>query len=248
MAKALRVFWSSMGTYYGELFPMAGMNLLWFVFSLPLFFIIMGLFALIGTVVPALGYLSNAALLGPLLFYFVLLLLLLAPNPASAGLHYYANQAARQQLLDFGYFWTGLRQYAARSALLFGIGIFGVLLMLFNLTFYVTSPNEYVKLLAIVFLYVLYFWLSMQVYILPLLIERKNKSALFILKNAALVALDNPGFTFVTFALICLWAVICLVLTPLVPLASMAVVATMQNKALLSRLEKYGLYTPEEQH
>lgn len=246
MPKALSVFWSSLGTFYSELFTFAGMNLLWFVLSIPIAAVVFLVLAFASSLFPFLSFLANVTQMGPLLLWFVFFFLLVSPNPVSAGIYYFANQAARHQLLEFAYFWAGLRRYFAKSAILFAISTVGMLAVLFNLSFYVSVPNDYIRLLGILFLYLLYFWLSMQLYVLPLVIEYPQRSVLTILKNAALIALDNPGFTFLVFLMLLIWSALCLVLSPLVPLASVAVAGVVQNKALLSRLEKYGLYQEEQ--
>jgi len=247
MPKALSVFWSSLGTYYSELFPFAGMNLLWFVFSLPVWGIVTLALAAGGSIFPGLTIFAQPTSLGIYLFWFILLFSLIAPNPASAGICYYANQVTHHRLVEFGLFWTGLRLFLRKSLLLFAISLLGLMLVLFNLTFYLSVPNDYVRLISVLFLYFLYFWLSMQFYLLPLLIEYPTRSLWVLLKNAALVALDNPGYTLILFILLTIWSLLCLVLTPLIPLASAAVVSAVQNRALLNRLEKYGLYKEEQE-
>ena len=199
MLRALKVFWSSLGGLYYELFLLIGVNLAW-----------LGLSVLVVT----------------------------AP-PATAGVYYLANQIARGESVSFGLFVEGMRRYFRRSWLLAIIVVVISVLLGGNLIFYANFANPWVRLLSVLWGYLIVFWLAMLIYLFPLLIEQEDKSLLLILRNAALLVLDNVAFTLTLGFLLLLFLLLNVGLVVPVLLILMSGLAVIQSKALLTVLEKY---------
>jgi len=144
-------------------------------------------------------------LIGNVLWLLLTLLIVTAP-PASAGLHYLARRLTDPEEEDrttWRHFFEGLKIYWLLSwqvaGLNWGIGM----VLIVNLFFYVQSPQLPIQLIAVVIFYIFLVWLEMQLYLFPLLIEQQDKSIRLIFKNALLLTIKNPGFTF-TFGLLLL--------------------------------------------
>jgi len=199
LLRALRVFWSSLGGLYYELFLLMGVNLAWLGLSL---------------------------------------LIVTAP-PATAGVYYLTNQLARGETVSFSLFVQGMRRYFRRSWLLAIIVVVISVLLAVNLLFYANLANQWVRLLSVFWGYLIVFWLAMLIYLFPLLIEQESKSLLLILRNAALLVLDNVAFTLTLGVLILLFLLLNVALVAPLLLIVMSGLALVQSKALLTVLEKY---------
>jgi len=200
LLRALKVFWSSLGALYYELFLLVGVNLAWLGLSL---------------------------------------LVVTAP-PATAGVYYLANQLAKGETVSFSLFVQGMRRYFGRSWLLAIIVLVISVLLVGNLLFYANFANQWVRLISVFWGYVLLFWLAMLIYLFPLLIEQETKSLLLILRNAALLVLDNLAFTLTLGILLLLFLLLNVALAVPLLLIVMSGLAVIQSKALLTVLEKYG--------
>jgi len=200
LLRALKVFWSSLGALYYELFLLVGVNLAW-----------LGLSVLVVT----------------------------AP-PATAGVYYLANQLAKGETVSFSLFVQGMRRYFRRSWLLAIIAVVISVLLVGNILFYANFANQWVRLISVFWGYVLLFWLAMLIYLFPLLIEQSDKSLLLILRNAALLVLDNLAFTLTLGILLLLFLLLNVALAVPLFLMAMSGLALIQSKALLTVLEKYG--------
>ena len=200
MLRALRVFRSSLGALYYELFLLVGVNLAWLGLSL---------------------------------------LVVTAP-PATAGVYYLANQLAKGETVSFSLFVQGMRRYFRRSWLLAIIAVVISVLLVGNILFYANFANQWVRLISVFWGYVLLFWLAMLIYLFPLLIEQSDKSLLLILRNAALLVLDNLAFTLTLGILLLLFLLLNVALAVPLFLMAMSGLALIQSKALLTVLEKYG--------
>ena len=199
MLRALRVFWSSLGGLYYELFLLMGVNLAWLGLSL---------------------------------------LIVTAP-PATAGVYYLTNQLARGETVSFGLFVQGMRRYFRRSWLLAIIVLVINALLAVNLLFYASFTNQWVRLLSVLWGYLIVFWLAMLIYLFPLLIEQESKSLLLLLRNAALLVLDNLAFTLTLGVLLLLFLLLNVFLAVPLLLIVVSGLALVQSKALLTVLEKY---------
>ncbi|MGH7862307.1 MAG: hypothetical protein ACREOS_08720 [Candidatus Dormibacteraceae bacterium] len=226
MVNPFAIIWRGIVDVYGDLFPMVGMNLLWLLISIP----IVGVITLI---------LVLFRVPGELAFPVALLFAVIAPNPASVGIHNYANQLAKEERVEFDLFWTGLKRLGKRSLVLLVIGLIGTVLLGVNLAFYLNSGIQVLHYLAILWFYVLILWLTMLMYMNPLLVEQQTKSYKLILRNSFVLALDNIIPSLLLLIVVVALSVASIVVTLLIALVSGALVADVQTRAVLAYLEKY---------
>lgn len=229
MGKALSIAWRGVADSYNELFPIVGMNLIWFGLNILLALLFSPvLYLAVGFGVPP--ELASIALL---------ILIMIAPNPAAAGIHNYANQLVKEELVDFSLVWEGLRRYWAKALLLFTIGVLGLAMLVANAAFYLSNESQILKIVGVIWIYALYLWLSLQIYLLPLLVEQEVKSLKIVYRNAALLAIDNPLVTFTLFVLFLVLTGVSLALPILITLVAGSLIGVIQHRAVLTLLEKY---------
>ncbi|MBI2940208.1 MAG: hypothetical protein HYY04_07175 [Chloroflexi bacterium] len=234
--RAFSILWRSIVDFYGEMFPLVGMNILWVILSLP----ILALFSF--TVLPLGSTIAQVSM--ELAFVPLMVFVVLAPNPASAGLHYYANQLVKEERVEFELFKEGLRRYWKRAFALTLISLGGFLLILGNIVFYVTRDVWLVQVIGFLFLYVLYLWTSMQLYVMPLLIEQEDKRIRLIYRNAALLAIDNVTASLILTILLLVIAALSVLIPLFVMLVTASLVALVQHRLTLTVLEKYRARSP----
>jgi uncharacterized membrane protein YesL len=235
--KALRAIWAGILDGYNELFPIVGMNLLWLLFNIPLAFV--GLVAIqIITVTMGIEEDSrqSVALVFSLLYA---ILLVVGPNPASAGMHLWANRLVKEERVEFSLFWEGLRTYWLRSLVLFLISTVGLFLLIANSLFYLRSDITALRIFGIVWLYGVVLWMSMQIYMLPLLVEQEDKRIRLVLRNALFLSIANIVPSLVLLVVISILVILSIGLTLLIALLTGSVVALIAARALQMLLERY---------
>ena len=220
------ILWKSVVDVYDNLFPMVGMNLLWLLLSIPLVVIVTGILLLF--------QLPNT-----LAFALALLFALLAPSPASVGVHTYANSLVKEERVEFELFWTGLRSLWSRSLALLAVGVIGAALLGVNLYFYLTNSTQVLHYLAILWLYGLILWTMMLLYMNPLLVEQENKSLKLIVRNAFVLCLDNLLPSVVILVVLLALSILSIGITLLVALLTGSFVAVVETRAVVTYLEKY---------
>lgn len=205
---------------------MVAMNLLWFVLSIPSLVVLT-------VIVSAIGH--------SLTFGFgIAFLLMIGPNPASAGIQVYARQLIREERVEFGLFWQGLRDYWKKSAILMLVSVAGATMLAINIGFYAALPGA-LKYVAILWLYGLYFWLSIQLFVQGLLVEQENKSLKLIYRNALILAIDSPVTTLIFFVILTAFSILSVGISLLVALIAGAVIAIAEMRLVHTYLEKFSV-------
>jgi len=233
MVNPFRILWRSLVDVYEGLFPMVGMNLLWILISIPVVFLATLILMALG--LPNVWAFSAALLFG-----------VMAPNPASVGIHNYANPLVKEDRVEFDLFWSGLRKLWRRSLALSAIGIAGICLLGVNIYFYVTNSAQVLHYFAILWIYGLIFWSIMLLFMNALLVEQDSKSIKLVVRNAFLLALDNLVPSLVIFIILTIVSILSIGVTLLVALVGGSFVAVVETRAVLAFLEKYQARTADQ--
>lgn len=171
----------------------------------------------------------------------ITLLVTVLSNPVLGGVHVIARDLARREVVVTSDAWEGIREYWKVALRAYGISLPVSLVIFLNLIFYTgsgfaRSPIGDLKVPIIVFwLLVLLLWLSLHLYIWPLMIEQERPSALLAFRNAAVLLLKRPLFTWLVTIF---WILIGLVsaITGLVAFVGIIFGAVIQETALASLL------------
>lgn len=178
--RVLRLLWSTLGDYYYEILPFTAVNLLWVVCL----------------VVPSL--LAGALLRAfpsPVMLLPALLITLIGIPPANAALFAAGRSYADGYNIGPRDFLAGFRRYFWRAWQLAAVDVLMGGLLLANIWFYGVHAAGGLKLVALVWLYALLFWLLVQPYLFGLLVYQRDKRLGTTLRNAALLAGANLGYS-----------------------------------------------------
>jgi len=159
-----------------------------------------------------------------------------------AGMYYVTNRVAHGKTFHFSDFIEGIKKFWWRSLIWFLANILFVIIIYTNLAFYSSNfKGLWVAFVGGFWLALLAFWLTMQMYFWPMLIEQKETKMLLAWRNAAFLVLASPFFSFfvATFHLLLIAVSFALGL-PLI-FVCMAAVGLLANNAVLVLLVKFGL-------
>ncbi len=160
----------------------------------------------------------------------------------TAGMYYVTNRVAHGKTFHFADFIEGIKLYWWRSLLWFLANIVMILLFWMNVRFY---PENFEGIWTIIvsglWMALLAFWLGMQVYFWPLLIEQEQPKMLLAWRNCAYLILANPFYAFFVVAFsIVLFGISAALTLPLI-FVGMALLGLLGNNAVLILLEKFGI-------
>jgi len=223
LRESMSVFWQTLKDVWEELYALAIVNLVWlFSWSLPV-----GL---------------GAATQLPAVIIPTALLSLAALPVTSAGMYYVTNRVAHGKTFHFADFIDGVKALWWRALLWMLGNVVFIGLCILNLWFYPsTFQGTWVVLVGGIWLAVLAFWLAMQVYFWPLLVEQEEYKLLRAWRNSAYLILANPFYAFfiVSFTVV-LVAFSVAVTLPFI-FVGMAIPAILGNNAVLTLLHKFGI-------
>jgi len=205
MLNPLRAFGTSLRDLFDDFLLLIACNLLWGVLSLPIWVI-------------AFNILSLGA---PWLAVIVALLGVLPAGPATIALYYVANRITDGRATKIGDFFRAMREHAKIGIILTTLVIGGLVVILFNIGFYLNVNNAFGGAMLGLWLYLLVFWLGLSLYALPLAFLQDTPDLRLIARNAFLMTVGRPIFTFLT--LIMMGIIVGLSLFLIVPVFLMTV-------------------------
>ena len=178
--RAFAVTWRSLVSLYNELFLLVGVNLLWWV---------MGGFCIAVAVI--LGW-PMIEINGP---WWLAPLIVIPAGPATAALANVMHRAARELHVDRSFFFDGFREHWRRALGISALLAVGNVLLLLNLIFYFSRVGSLLQAFSLLFVVLLVYWASVQVYVFPILVGMKEPSVVGALKMALMMAFANPLFS-----------------------------------------------------
>jgi hypothetical protein len=222
MIDALRIIWFSLKDLWEEFVLLVALNLLWaLTVALPVtpFFLLQG---------------------GDPIWRLAASLLLAIPLPIVSGaLCFVANQIARGKFVGWGTFWTGLRRYWAKSLIVALINLVVLILLATNLQFYgAVLEGMWTNFALSAWLVVGIYWLLVQIFWFPMLLELEDEQILVALRNALAMVIITPGFTLSLGTAILVLSVLGVVLTVPALLFMASLLLLICNHATRSRLAR----------
>jgi hypothetical protein len=169
-----------------------------------------------------------------------LLTVVLGP-PATLGLFYVANRLVHGQSLGISGLIIGVRSYFFKGWVwaVLNLAVFVTLAVSFR--FYGQIDAIWARLLQASALTAALVWLAGQFYFPAYLMEQEEDEVKLALRNGLLTALASPGYTLVVLILCLFIVVFSLGLVIPVAFGVPALAALLVNRALLERLETFGL-------
>lgn len=165
---------------YNELFFLIGISLLWWVTG--------GFFMLLAAIWGGAFFTTG----GP---WWIAPLAAIPSGPAMAALAVVTRRAARDIHVDRSYYLDGLKTYWRPALALSAIGMVGLALMSLNILFYLFQQNALLQGLTLLWVYVLILWVSVQLYVYPILVSLERPTIWLALRTALAAAFANPFFS-----------------------------------------------------
>jgi len=140
-------------------------------------------------------------LLAANVLWIALSLLIVTWPAATAGLFYLIGRVVKEELdIEPRYarisdFWEGFRRHGWRSSLLGLLDLLALLVIVVALRFYGRSPTEWLRWLVGPISLVGLAWAGAQLYLYPLLIQRPERSAWELAREAFLIAISYAVYT-----------------------------------------------------
>ena len=167
-------------------------------------------------------------------------ILILPAAPATAGLHYVANRIANYKRVDTSFFWEGARMYIGRGWLLYLINLLLPVIILTSLVFYLGTTG-WLRVFGFICIWLFIFALMIGQYYFPLFWQQDEPNIKLVLRNAVLLALQHPLYTFLMLLFQILLLGISIAITLPLFLLAPALIALSANFALTGMLQEVGL-------
>ena len=233
MRRVLAVTWFALRAVQEDLIGLTGVGLAWFALALLLPY--------------ASFWLVSAFLPVAIIVIAVVLVALIPAAPATAALYVVAHRVVRGQGIKLAQFWEGLRTYLSPGLKLGALIALSGAILAFDLYFYLNAEQLVFRVIGLVGLWALVFWLTLQVYIFPLLVHQEDKRLRAVVKNAATLTLAYPFFSLgILIVALAATAISVLLLFVLVATLWMPFVAVLSSRALVSSLEAVEEYREQQ--
>jgi hypothetical protein len=167
-------------------------------------------------------------------------LLILPAAPVTVGINHVANRIANYKRADSSFFWEAARQNILRGWLLYLVTVLFPPAILFSSWFYFNSAGL-LRTLGVFMLWLFVLSLMIGQYVFPLFWQQDEPDVKLILRNAALLALRHPLYTFLILLFQVLLLGVSIAITLPLILLTPALLALTVNFALVGLLQEMGL-------
>ena len=166
--------------------------------------------------------------------------LIVTAAPATVGLHQVANRIANYKRVDSSFFWEGARMRIGRGWLLYLINLV-VPNNIFPIILFKLPTTGWLRILGFVCIWLFVFVLMISQYYFPLFWQQDEPDIRLILRNAVLLALQHPLYTFLMLLFQILLMALSIAITLPLFLLAPALIAVSANFALTGMLQEVGL-------
>lgn len=166
--------------------------------------------------------------------------------PLTAGVYLMAKRIVTRDEPSLLNLFLGFKEYLTASWTLGLAQTVITLLLIGNAWFYLTHGSIGIKLLGVLFLYLLAFWAFSTAYHYPVLIEQRP-GIIKTLKRSFLLTMGNSVFTAGVFFVIILLTCSCAITLLGLPLLYIGMASVFQIRALRVLFAKYGLLSDENE-
>lgn len=167
-------------------------------------------------------------------------------GPATAGAYYLANRLIKRESIEWRDYFFAFKKYFWRAEALIIIFILAIVVIVVDFMFYSQIQNIAIRILSILWLYILIFLGVMQTYMFPLLIEQDTGIKKVIVRSF-LLSIDNIGVSLVIFLVVVALSAVCIITGVGALLLLMGIKSFFDTKTFLSVMEKYeDLPTPQK--
>ena len=139
-----------------------------------------------------------------------LITVIFAP-PVFAGMNVVAYRSAQGKHSKFEHFWQGIRRHFWRSYLIFGLWAVVLVLLIFNIIFYLQYTTAPLMYLGFLWFSLALMWVTTLPYLLPIMLETNPPSVKNVFRNTFIITFSHPVYTFsllvqmLIFVMLTLW-------------------------------------------
>ena len=180
-------------------------------------------------------------------------IVLLIPLPiVSAGICFVTNQITRGYAASWSMFAQGVHRYWGKSLIVALVNLIVLILLATNIQFYgIVLQGTWTTFAMSIWIVLSGYWLLVQVYWFPMMLELESEKLLLALRNALLMPLVSPGFSLLLSIILVLLIALSAVLTIPLVLLTTVLLMLIANHATRSRLayaqkKPYNPGPPEE--
>jgi uncharacterized membrane protein YesL len=155
-------------------------------------------------------------------------------------LHQVANRIANYKRVDSSFFWEAARSNIGRGWLLYLINLLVPVIIVTSIFFYLGTTG-WLRILGFVCVWLFIFVLMISQYYFPLFWQQDEPDIRLILRNAVLLALQHPLYTFLMLLFQLLLIGLSVAITLPLFLLAPALIAISANFALTGMLQEVGL-------
>jgi uncharacterized membrane protein YesL len=241
---ALRTLWRALVSLYEETLVLVLANIAALALNLPFG---LALFILIGLPFAFSGEADASS--AQWLLVAIAWMLLFLPTPGNVALGGLAFVAAGTDVPRFGQFRSSLRTHWRMALRCFLVSLVILAALLANVYFYAVLSSGWLRFVSIVWLYGALFWLSLHLYLVPLLVYVTEPRLFDLYRRAAFVALGHPAYTLVLLVALLVVGLASVVFLPVYALVTGVLVSLVQAHALREIRRRHGdvLDEPEEE-
>lgn len=232
---ALRSVRAAASELFFDLPRMVLLNLMWFLTALPALFLAFGIAQLLS------GLSSWRELVLNIWIVPAVALTLALAGPGTAAIYFVTNRLANGELLEISRFWPAFRAFFWRGWGLAALDVGAAALLLLNVAFYWSLEGVPVKVLSLIFAYLLLIWLAIQGYLFGFLVHL-DQGVFRAVRNSLFMVIDNLGLTL---AMTVINLLLLLVSVPpwsaalALPFLTMSLASNVHNKVIVETVERY---------
>jgi uncharacterized membrane protein YesL len=236
---AFRTVWAALVGLYEETLVLLLGNVVALALNLPIGLLVFALLTLASVFfgVPIVGTAEDAS--PSWLLVGIAWLMTLMPTPGNIALAGLTRVAAGPDAPQFAIFRATLRtrwRLALRCTL---VSIVVLLALIGNVVFY-ASVAGWLRFASILWLYGTLFWLSLHIYLAPLMVHVAEPSLPNLYKRAAFIALGHPGYSMLLLLVMLVVSFIAVVFLPAYVLIGAAFISLVQAHALREIRRRHG--------
>ena len=245
---AIRTVWMALVSFYEETFVLVTGNLAALVLNVPIaaLLLLVASWLLLVLGVPLAGDGENALGLQWELLVIAWLLPLL-PTPGNVALGGLSRIAAGPDVPRFAEFRQRLKLHwrlALRCSLL---SLVVTVALVANVYFYGAVSSGWLRFASILWLYATLFWLSLHIYLVPMLLHVAEPRLIDLYRRAAFIALGHPAYTISLLLALLGIGLLTVIFLPAYVLVGPAFISIAQAHALREIRRRHGDLLPESE-
>lgn len=179
--------------------------------------------------------------------WFVVSIPIITAFPALMGLVYTTNRLAHDKTINWRLFFEGFRTYFWLSFRWGLLNLIVVIVLFSNLLFYTQVTGDWVIWVRAIFITLMTFWLSLQMYVLPLLLEQEKPQLRRAFANSLVILIRRPVYTLWQALVIGIIAALStFIIQPAWIVVSASLITYLANRSTINSIRKLAPTTTTE--